>query len=99
MSVLEVLVGAKALLEKRGWCQGMPGLSSKVCSSMAIAQTHALESLQLEAYHRLLDEIRATGWSHTTSVVTWNDEYERTKEQVLAAYDGAIARERARAQP
>jgi hypothetical protein len=71
-----------------GWCQGSMRQRGAACmiGSLAVSdydQFAAAEALLLEA-------IRKLGHSHPT-VAGFNDDPQRTKEQILQVYDRAIA--------
>ncbi len=100
MTYLEVFEKAKALLETSGWCQG--------ASENAEGQHCATDAICVAAGHREIgDKPRGDDsfcvasmnrfYKHTglSSIVAWNDNNGRTKDEVLATFDTAIAGEKA----
>jgi hypothetical protein len=83
----KLLIAARELVE-RGWCKGIvPG---GVCADFALSHSYRWhrdgDPLALD---KAMDRLqRAIG---PVRVPVWNDRPERTKEDVLAAYDRAIA--------
>lgn len=82
------LQAARALIAK-GWCQGGPvkevNGAECVCSLRAIQVSTPDFARNHAAYTALCQAISMP------TVVGWNDAPERTKDEVLAAFDGAIA--------
>jgi len=104
MNTVEILKGAKALLETKGWTQGAyaRGKSGRVvkqprnavcfCGIGAIsvaAGGNTDDDLGYDAY-KALERIVGSGFPH------YNDAPGRTKEEVLAVFDKAIAAEEGR---
>ncbi len=96
-SVLDVLVDARGLVQA-GWTQGayarnaagkctIPSDSDAVsfCALGALAKLVSRESWLFTPARKALES--ALG---TTAVSEWNDEPGRTREEVLAVFDGAI---------
>jgi hypothetical protein len=79
----KLLIAARERIE-RGWCQKKMRLGGEVCMVGAMADARANE----EAWRRMA---RATGIANLAVLADWNDRPERTKEEVLAAFDRAIA--------
>lgn len=104
MLTSDVLKQAKQELLTRGWCQGMyySRRTGAVCALGAtnLAATHGCHfdmpcdfaSAELDAAWGLLDRV-TTGQpaSHGRYIPDWNDNLERTKQDVLDAFDAAIA--------
>lgn len=96
----EVLMEARRLIDEKGWTQNtfardksgepvVPDAYCAVCfcSTGAIARAAQDDDLlvRMEARRRLRAVI-------DSSIPDWNDNPERTKDQVLAAFDQAIER-------
>lgn len=89
MSAVDILRSARALIERQ-WCQGNDKASAANhayghCVVSALAYSDPWYQVARDA---LQTAIGADSWLH---VVAWNDAPERTKEDVLAAYDRAIS--------
>lgn len=89
MTLVEILRAGKANLLERGWCQGdyaalYADKPRKCCAGTAlpcgIGGMGALEILKV-----------ANGIPLSIGIGEWNDAPERTREDVLTAYDKAIA--------
>ena len=86
--IRDVLIEARALIEK-GWCQfrsfTIDGIITSFCSSGAIrfAGERFLNSLVFERF-RLANNMSSV-------IPDWNDHPSRTKQEVLDAFDKAIA--------
>lgn len=104
MKVSEILRRGKANIELQGWCQGdeaaIWGKDGRCCVATAISiQTDLIvkaSALHGTRYRDLGAEAvnlfkRANGIPQGEGIATWNDAPERTKDEVLAAYDKAIA--------
>lgn len=98
MTTAEVLRAARAKIE-RGWCQGAIARTSRgdavfhdspTARSWCVAGAIRCITINDPAARAAADAevARAVGSSY---IGDWNDERGRTKEQVLAAFDGAIA--------
>jgi hypothetical protein len=89
MTIAEILRAAKARLEASGWCHGdhAAWTSSRCCAATAIGRVIPPpdEVMTPANFFRNANGI-------TTSLGQWNDAPERTYEEVLAAYDTAIAK-------
>lgn len=81
--ISRVLLDARALIEI-GWCQNAIRYGDAVCMRGAIESVDA----PFGAKHLALDELKAAIGGGLISV--WNDAPERSKEEVLAAFDRAI---------
>lgn len=97
-TVKEVLVAARWMLENVGWCQGeyQKDREDKYGVPVAFCSTGAIYGVDKEGSPSQKDYIEDLAISHLMdeisggSVITWNDKPERTKEEVLAAFDRAI---------
>lgn len=81
----KLLMAARERIE-RGWCQGAGRSREGVCAIVALAD--AAEPDDREAFtaaHLLMSRIVGGGLSD------WNDAPGRTKEEILVAFDRAIA--------
>lgn len=89
MSLLELLHAGKANIETKGWCQGNEeavfGKSGRCCAATAIPYV----GRDAERAVNLLK--RANSLNPNVGIAEWNDAPGRTVEEVLAAYDKAIA--------
>jgi len=102
MSDYDILVQAKKLIEDRDWCQGAYSIGQngknrkylyeifpndvKFCVVGALSQ---VQNTQCEAnIHHIFCEANNLG---TWTIIQWNDADGRTKEEVLTAFDRAIA--------
>lgn len=104
MSVVKTLKRARALIVKRGWRQGPGGrLGGPCCADDALGcvappgpkRWDAAAALDA-ALPLLLPRPVPTLWLRAR-VMVWNDQDGRTKKDVLALYDKAIAAEEAKA--
>lgn len=97
MSVKDILIKAKSILEENGWCQNRyNGSNGEVCLSEAIQRAGGHQeygsfymppdSEVLMAHRYISSNILED------SVYGWNDRKGRTKEEVMAALDKAIMR-------
>lgn len=91
MKLSEILRAGKANIEARGWCQGdqmaifgPDGGPCCVATAMPKGDAFANSLLAVDLFKE------ANGISPMVGIGTWNDAPERTKEEVLAAYDKAI---------
>lgn len=96
MLISEVLIRAKDELLTRGWCQGTyRNDAAAVCALGAIiAASCDAPSVDFGTGFVIRAEAalhRAIGLSPLRGVMQWNDEPTRTPEQVLDAFDAAIA--------
>lgn len=90
-----LLIRGREAIE-RGWCQGSYAKGDAVCMEGAVGRRngYCLSSVIKHA----IDRLRANAISSMkrsfelpTELTTWNDAPGRTKEEVLAAFDRAIA--------
>ena len=93
MTVKDLLIAAKAHLQKVGWKQGGGDNwdTKPTCAFDAIFGFLGLASFALiqKAQNKLAD---AAGISHDIEdCFVWNDDPNRTEEEVLATFDKAIA--------
>lgn len=98
MDLLEVLRGARAVVQA-GWMQGewesQDGTAH--CLGGAIFVAMGLDDEQgVYEENKALDVIRALGFERLARLVEWNDADARSKAEVLALIDEAIARAEAR---
>lgn len=104
MTTADILRGAKARLIRIGWGKGdaecIAGRDLKAlrcCAATAIAMTNNVEFARLSEIGKFFVEVN--GIDKTRGIAYWNDAPERTIEDVLAAYDKAIAAAEALEQP
>jgi hypothetical protein len=90
MMMSEILRAGKARIEQLGWCQGdekaiFSGNKHGCCTGTALqpAGDAALDAIKFLA--------KANGIDMRGGIGIWNDAPERTVDDVLAAYDNAIA--------
>lgn len=92
MKLSEILRAGKANIERRGWGQGdevcLMGLPDGPCC-VATALPKDGPNLELSMVAIELFQ-KANGLDLMQGIGDWNDAPERTKEEVLAAYDKAI---------
>lgn len=89
LSAKEGLIVAKKAIEKYGWTRLNFGNEAVgYCMRGALRRAYPIDDLATPAY-ALLKEV--TGVGRFGFVSTWNDELGRTKEEVLAAFEKAIA--------
>ena len=91
MTTAEILRGAKEKIEKHGWIQNSYG-SDEIgfCSSGAIQSFVGLPRNQCARLcHPAMIAVRNAVGEYC--IPEWNDRPGRTKEEVLAAFDKAIA--------
>jgi hypothetical protein len=84
---------------ERGWCQrSIQTLHGEVCLLGALGYTESGGQPMTLAALAVARQISPEGYKWMTCgwVARWNDDLSRTKEQVLAVLDGAIAAESAR---
>lgn len=94
MSVVETLRAGRNIIDRLGWRQGPYNLGGgRRCAQDALIVVSAPDNDKIDASDALLAQAIALG---VRSVVTWNDAPGRTKEDVLALYDKAIAAEEAK---
>lgn len=90
------LIRAKNYLLERGWCSCGPrsGPGGRVCMMMALSEDNSLP--QEEAYFHAaatLAHVLRLRDSDPNTVGKWNDQSGRTLDEVLGAFDAAIALE------
>lgn len=96
MTTHEVLVAARNLIDQDGWWQSGHGCSEgEHCVGLALLACGRNDDAERAAYVAFAD---ATGldvsWPtgiDVTPIYNWNDDPSRTKAEVLAAFDRAIA--------
>ena len=95
----EILREAKRLIEEKGWCQGADAIDrrgrpvlarSGDAASFCIAGALFAASFAEHGEEQAIKLFRHC-IPETLSLAQWNDEPLRTPEQVLAAFDRAIA--------
>lgn len=96
----KILTRAKELLETQGWIQGKFGSSDEgFCASGAItAAAHEIDAGMTSAMGVLAEAAGAPCKAGLKfcgcQIITWNDQDDRTEEEVLAAFDKAIGSEK-----
>lgn len=97
MSVIETLSKARGLLETKGWVQGTYRDSNGFCLVGAIQEVKD-SFYPTGIYPHLLQSVLDTGYEIDYSIhddvplFDWNDEPNRTMEEVLELIDTTIAR-------
>lgn len=97
LNAIELLVQSRALVAV-GWCQGTSARDAKgrvtpfggkdaVCFCMSGAMCHLMNFIY-EPHRRATAAVKKVVG---LQIAAWNDKFERTQEEVLAAYDAAIA--------
>jgi hypothetical protein len=76
--VTQTLIDARAKVEK-GWCQHHGRSRGAVCAGFALVEAGCSETT-IFIFEDVIKQ----------PIITWNDAPDRTKEQVLAAFDRAI---------
>lgn len=95
MSTKQILKKARALIKKHGWVQeeygnGSDGFCAAGAIMAAIDSPHGFSTAATEEAYFVLE--KAIGRpAKGCGLLVWNDRVRRTKEQVLAAFDKAIA--------
>lgn len=85
--VADVLREARGLIAKHGWCRNVyKNAFGEMCAAGAIRCASGDSKVKFEARGFLCAAINGA------SITQWNDRPRRTKEQVLEAFDRAIAR-------
>lgn len=93
MSIADTLRAGKANIEARGWCQG----DGKVFDPLrrygfCVGSSLGPVTFDNPEMTKVCDMFKiANGISLLSGLGDWNDAPERTKEEVLAAFDKAIA--------
>ncbi len=93
MNRREILTAAKQLIETRGWAKGDEQVFAEGCPHGFCVATAVTKTLwdNISAQADVLRAFReANGIEPVITIGAWNDAPERTKEQVLAAFDKAI---------
>jgi hypothetical protein len=92
MKLSEILRAGKNAIETRGWCQGdelaIHGPPNGPCCAATAIGPYEDDPFDFRAVNLLR---QAAGIGGDMGLATWNDAPERTKADVLAAYDKAIA--------
>ncbi len=87
---IENLKSALELLESEGWCQGeMESADGRFCSSGAITKAQCQEEYYTDRNYRLFPYVifqAVVGMN----IVNWNDDEDRTYEDVASAFKEAI---------
>jgi hypothetical protein len=101
-SVLYTLKKGKEAIEKYGWIQGNMGRPNLgYCAMGAINDQRVSHVDYKSAIHALWVELPPGNYDESElsphPIAQWNDAEGRTKEEVLALYDKAIATEEAKA--
>lgn len=91
MKLSEILRAGKQRIETLGWCQGdekAMGHDGKLgyCTATAMCDGDLKSSLDAIGFLK-----KVNGIDDKAGIFVWNDAPERTKEDVIAAYDKAIA--------
>lgn len=95
MSTVDVLKQAKALISAKGWGQGYEETvinKSCHCVATAIAAASVSREKSIELSHQTF--AKANGLNNTLGkggIIDWNDEPQRTPDEIRAAFDKAIA--------
>lgn len=99
MTTVEVLRAARELLVTKGWGQKFFENKKTGCfcvigalNEVSGGHSHVTRG---PSYAAGLTLARAVGLSDRSRLLTWNDSWARTKDEVLAAFDRAIAAEEA----
>jgi hypothetical protein len=91
--IRDILIKAKRILIERGWCQGAywKGKHEAFCCLGAIANSSRdkLTSEDCMNYCDACDRLKTS--IKCDDIPAWNDSPERTKTEILAAFDRAIA--------
>lgn len=96
--IADILRAGKANIESKGWCQGderalADGHPHGCCVATSVTDVTGINNHT--TYNAGMDAMmlfkRANGINPDLCIGTWNDAPERTKEEVLAAFDKAIA--------
>lgn len=89
MNAVDILRGARALIEKQ-WCQGYDTYGYCVITALGYSERRLnAPYAECQAARGAL-RIAIDAHLHCGIIFRWNDAPERTKEDVLAAYDRAI---------
>lgn len=88
-SIVSVLTEGRRRVET-SWFHGYPGNQvsppNLYCGVTAISRQNEMDTLAALRYLALA----IFGWENLNGIVPWNDDLERTRDEVLAAYDAAI---------
>ena len=98
MTTLEAMVGARQVLAEMGWCRGVPAMDEEgewrratspkavvFCALGAVDRVTDHNPFLQNDVNRLLSDLSGH------PILTWNDAPGRTKEEVIALFDQAIA--------
>lgn len=102
METVEILRRAKAEIERRGWMQGGYGDTRKPAATCPVCMEGALQAAvhgdpfeyrQVSELDEAMEFLRTAADLDEDQALgdDWNDDTDRTKEDVLAAFDRAIA--------
>lgn len=86
MTTKEILRRAKRKIEA-GWCKGYYERQGSCCADGALI----LAARHFDERHKARSALRAVVGRQWSRIEHWNDAKERTKRQVLEAFDKAIA--------
>lgn len=87
---LEVLKGAKKLLETKGWVKGEYVNKDGYCLVGALSTSISKVAKKLGKYPEHHWGMALEQFIQSPSWASWNDHADRTKEEVLAVLDKAI---------
>jgi hypothetical protein len=91
MKLSEILRAGKANIETRGWCQGDEATIHGPPNGPCCVATAMPSGPEFDHSLLAIDLFKETnGIDPKIGIGAWNDAPERTKEEVLAAYDKAI---------
>lgn len=98
MKSSEILTKAKNIILERGWGQGDEETvfntsdTPPCCVATALSYACNASINEMDGYRRARDWFTcANDMGGYDTIVKWNDAPERTKDEVLAAFDAAIA--------
>ena len=90
MTDKEILIRAKELLVKRGWCQGeYEDSQGRICLSKSVNLVES-KLKDRRSVRILIKDLIVKPNGPFISIPTWNDVPERTKEEVFSLLDRAI---------
>jgi hypothetical protein len=88
------LIKAKEVLERDGWIKGSYSSNRGYCAVGAVINVDGVTVFDtdiLPPLNALLRQINTESKDPVFTVTDWNDRDDRTKEEVLAVFDRAIA--------
>ena len=88
MTLYDTLKKAKSLI-KKGWIRGQAKKDGSYCSIGALYSAN--EDNYFISYDYLLKAVRRINKKKTLGIAGWNDAPQRTKKQVIRAFDVAIS--------